>query len=59
MEKPHILSVKPGYNPNSSSIGMMVKVFLLGAFALNIFVGIIHILITFKLRKKNKKEATV
>lgn len=56
MEKPNILSVKLGYNPNSSSIGMMVKIFLWSALALNLLLGMLNIFITLKLRPKHQKE---
>jgi len=53
MKRPEILAVKLGYNPNSSSIGIMVKIFLWGAFSLNILLGVLSLLINIKIRKKN------
>jgi hypothetical protein len=58
MKKPKILSVKLGYNPNSSSIGIMVKIFLWGALAVNILLGLLNILITLKSRNKHQKETS-
>ena len=58
MNKPEILSMKLGYNPNSSSIGMMVKIFLWGSLTVNVLFGLINILIHSKFRGKNQKETT-
>ena len=56
MEKPKILSIKPGYNPNSSSVGIAVKFFLWSGIAVSIFFGLIGIYTSLKARKKRKKD---
>lgn len=58
MDRPEIIAVKLGYNPNSSSIGMMVKIFLVSALAVNILIGFINIMVRTKFRGTHKKEAT-
>jgi hypothetical protein len=49
--KPQIVAVKFGYNPNSSSIGIWVKVFIYQAFVLSVLFALIRVLLGFK--KKN------
>lgn len=49
-----ILKLKLGYNPNSSSIGTGVKIFLWGFVAVTTVVSMVSALITLKnLRRKN------
>jgi hypothetical protein len=43
--KAKILSVKLGYNPNSSSIGMLVKIFVWGSFLASVFFSVLHLII--------------
>jgi len=49
--KPKILSMKLGYNPNSSSLAMGVRIFLWSSFVINILFGIIGGLIKAKKKK--------
>ena len=48
-----ILAVKPGYNPNSSSIGILVNVFILGTFAVTILYGFLGAYLMFLKKKKD------
>ena len=54
--KPKILAVKLGYNPNSSSIGILLKIFFYNAMAISILFSSLGILLSFK-RKKKSPEA--
>ena len=56
--KPKILSVKLGYNPNSSSIGMLVKIFLWSTFFVSIFFGLIGSIITVKSKKRTSQTGS-
>lgn len=49
--KPKILAIKSGYNPNSSSIGIMVKIFIFQSLAISILFALFGILLN--LKKKN------
>lgn len=50
--KPKILAVKLGYNPNSSSIGILLKIFFYNAMAVSILFSSLGLLLSFKRRKK-------
>lgn len=50
--KPKILAVKLGYNPNSSSIGILLKIFFYNAMAVSIIFSSLGLLLSFKHRKK-------
>jgi len=49
--KPKILAIKSGYNPNSSSIGIMVKVFIYQSLAISVLFSMIGLLLNFKKKK--------
>ncbi|MBN2534284.1 MAG: hypothetical protein JXB88_15445 [Spirochaetales bacterium] len=62
--KGRILAVKSGYNPNSSSIGSQIHLFILsGLSAGSIALAILHIVTTFRMKidtmesaRKDKEE---
>jgi len=54
--KGRILAVKTGYNPNSSSIGTDVKLFLKIGIPFVALVNIIGLVIAGKIRKNRKKD---
>ncbi|OGS21962.1 MAG: hypothetical protein A3J83_00885 [Elusimicrobia bacterium RIFOXYA2_FULL_40_6] len=56
MNKGRILAVKYGYNPNSSSIGANISVFLWATASVSLFINTIIPLIISKLNKQNKKN---
>jgi len=52
--KPKILAVKMGYNPNSSSIGIMLKIFFYHSLVVMLIFSYLGLLLSFK---KKKPEA--
>jgi hypothetical protein len=54
--KPKILAIKLGYNPNSSSIGIMLKVFIYHALVISVLFASIGFLLNFKKRKPADKD---
>lgn len=48
--KPKILSVKMGYNPNSSSVGMMVQIFMYQSLVISVLFSTIGFLVNLKKR---------
>jgi hypothetical protein len=53
--KPQILAVKLGYNPNSSSIGIMVRIFIKHAMYICIIISSLGFLLNFKKKKPTAK----
>lgn len=51
--KPQILAVKLGYNPNSSSIGIIVKIFLYHTMVISGLFGMIGFILNFKKKDKS------
>ena len=49
--KPEILAVKLGFNPNSSSIGIWIKIFIYQTFIISMLLVMLRFLLEFK---KNK-----
>jgi hypothetical protein len=49
--KPEVLAVKFGYNPNSSSIGIWIKLFIYQAFVISILLSTVRFLLNFKKKK--------
>ncbi|OGS21923.1 MAG: hypothetical protein A2298_00145 [Gammaproteobacteria bacterium RIFOXYB2_FULL_38_6] len=58
MKKGKILSVKCGYNPNSSSIGANISVFLWSTVSAGLFINTVIPIIINKLKKKDKDVNT-
>jgi len=50
-EKPQIYSVKLGYNPNSSSIGIWVKIFVYHTLVISLLFSTLQVLLLFKKKK--------
>jgi hypothetical protein len=49
--KPKILAVKYGYNPNSSSIGVALNVFIYQSLFINVLFASLGFLLAFKKKK--------
>lgn len=49
--KPKILSIKLGYNPNSSSIGMTLRIFIFNALAISLIFSYMGFLLKWKKKK--------
>ena len=57
ISKRNIIKIKTGYNPNSSSIGTEISMFLKGTVVFSIFVNLILVCVdTFKKTKKTNQE---
>jgi hypothetical protein len=56
--KPQILAVKIGYNPNSSSIGIWVKIFVYQSFIVCLLFPMLRFLLNFKKKKASEGENT-
>jgi hypothetical protein len=57
--KPKILAVKLGYNPNSSSIGIMVKIFIYHTLVISLIFAYLGFLLNFKKKKKSNEALGV
>ena len=49
--KPKILAIKLGYNPNSSSIGIMLKIFIYHSLVISVIFSTIGFLLNFRKKK--------
>ena len=50
-EKPEIMAVKLGFNPNSSSIGILVKIFIYNTLAISVIFAFLGLMLNFKRKK--------
>lgn len=55
MKNNGILAIKAGYNPNSSSVGVAVRIFLRTGFFVALFFSLVGVLISLRARCRNKK----
>ena len=57
ISKKNIIKIKTGYNPNSSSIGTEISMFLKGTVVFSIFINLILLCVdNFKKKKKSKQK---
>lgn len=54
--KPKILSIKLGYNPNSSSIGLAIRIFIYQSLVIFMLFSTIGFLLNFKRKKPVDNE---
>ncbi len=56
MKNNGILAIKAGYNPNSSSVGIAVRIFLRTGLFVALFFSLVGVLVSFRARRRKQRE---